>query len=288
MAVKKKRGRPKKKAAPARAVEMKRQSEAVADIGKPSDPLESLAHVADDLQSKVRGMFQKDEQQQQPVAAEVLPINHQKAEQGVDGSRMSQIPSSGSDVSQLAETVAQVKEQFGPSPDAGPPGASAPGPEPNRGQDFGPGVVEPPDHDFIPRETIRQLLEVFFSAASKRYGDQWKLSTDESRALTPVTVDMVNEQGPRLFAESANRALWIWVTVMGIFIAVRSEAGARLVEWISNIATGAGKPAAQKSQSESKPESGKKDSTQSAEDSTKPASLEFKEGLGFQAPAKPH
>lgn len=199
---------------------------------------------------------------------------------------MSQTPSSANNVSQLSSTVAEIREKFGPSPE---PDNSAPGGSPPP-MDPGPGVVEPPDHDFIPRETIAQVLELIFSGVAKRYGQQHRLSQDESRALTPLTVDMVNEQGPRVFGESENRALWIWFSVMAIFIAARSESGARLVEWFSNIVTGVGKsqvpkPEPQKSPADAKPE-GKKDTTPSADGSTKAALLVFSDTSGFQAPAK--
>jgi hypothetical protein len=190
-------------------------------------------------------------------------------------------------VSQLAETVAQIHDRFGPSQDAQPGGS--PSSEPPPPIDPGPGVVEPPDHDFMPRDTIAQILELIFSGVAKRYGKQHELSPDESRALTPLTVDMVNEQGPRLFGESENRALWIWLTVMGIFIAARSESGARLVEWFSDMVTGAGKQRVAKPKPEKTPDGkpdAKKDSTEPAGDSTKPGSLAFKEGSGFQVQAR--
>jgi hypothetical protein len=261
------------------------------DIAKPSQDQGALLDVgklADDLTGKVRNLFSK------PAAAEVAPELPQNPTSPADHSQedfstMSQTPSlaSASNVSQLAETVAQIHDQFGPSPDT-PPGGSASS-EPPPPIDPGPGVVEPPDHDFMPRETIAQILELIFSGVAKRYGKQHELSPDESRALTPLTVDMVNEQGPRLFGESENRALWIWLTVMGIFIAARSESGARLVEWFSDIVTGAGKNKVAKPKPEKTADGkadAKKDSTEAAADSTKLGSLEFRAGSGFQAPVK--
>jgi len=184
---------------------------------------------------------------------------------------------------QLQDTVAGIHEKFGAPPPADP----QPGQQQTESRvDPGPGVVEPPlDHDFIPRDTVRELLELFFSSLSKRHGSHWKLSGDESRALTPVTVDMVNEQGPRLFGESDNRALWIFMMVMGTFIAVRSEAGGRLIEWIMDTITGANKSKPRTD----KPAEEKKDSTQPAGGSTTGAgSLAFSDSSGFQAPGKQH
>jgi hypothetical protein len=112
---------------------------------------------------------------------------------------------------------------------------------------------------------------------------------DESRALTPLTVDMVNDEGPRLFGNTEHRAFWVWISVMTVFIAARSDAGARLIEWIASKMLGP-KPA-QQSKTESKPNGKapdeKKGSTQGGDASTtRAASPEYSEASGFQVRAK--
>lgn len=281
MAQKKRRGH--KKAIPAK---VRTNGAAQVDTAKPSgDPLAGAENLANDLVGSVRNMIKKKEpsssspEQQQP-GSQPSPVE--------DGSIPSPKTSSeSSDVRELAQTVEQIHAKFGaPAPENPTPGASAPGPEANqRGPDIGPGVVEPPDHDFIPRETVREILELIFSGTGKA------LTPNESRSLTPLTVDMSNEQGPRLMGNSESRAFWIWLGVMTVFIAVRSERGARLIEWICDAVTGTGKSKVEKPKEENKAESkpvvdAKKASTQPVADSTSPASLAFKEDSGFQVPAK--
>lgn len=292
MTQKKQRGRPRKKTTAAKV----RANSAAVDTAKPSgDPLASVENLANDLVSSVRNMIPKKEEssspEQQQPSSQPFPVD--------DGSIPSPKTSSEvNDVRQLAQTVAKIKEDFGggntqTSPqaekswNAGDSFSSGGGTRSSESSrpDIGPGVVEPPDHDFIPRETVREILELIFSATGK------PLAPTESRSLSPLTVDMTNEQGPRLFGNSENRAWWLWVGVMTIFIAVRSEAGARLIEWISDAVTGAGKSKVAKPKEENKAESkpaadAKKASTQPVADSTSPGSLAFKEDSGFQVPAK--
>ncbi|HZU33686.1 MAG TPA: hypothetical protein VFB79_21410 [Candidatus Angelobacter sp.] len=280
MALKKKRGRPRKH--PLKKTES--SNPPAADTAKPSSVLESASKAADDLTGVVRKMFSKPPE---PISSPQAPAAEQQ-NQSVDSSMMSQTSSqenSSVDTSQLEETVNQVKERFGPAPsEPAQSGAPGTGPEPAQAPQPEP-TFDPPDHNFVPEATVRAILESAFSSASKRHGAHWQLSPDESRSLTPITVDMVNEQGPRLFGESQNRALFIWVAVMGVFIAVRSEAGARLIEWIMDKITGVKQPAAQPKPQQQKADA-KKDSTPSEAAPTTAASLAFSDSSGFQVPAR--
>jgi hypothetical protein len=80
-------------------------------------------------------------------------------------------------------------------------------------------------------QTVENFLMMIFNGVAKVHGDQWKLTETDKAVLVPSNVAMIDEQAPRWFADSENKALWVWTFVMLFFIMSRSKAGARLVEW---------------------------------------------------------
>jgi hypothetical protein len=104
---------------------------------------------------------------------------------------------------------------------SGEPAAAAPGPE---GVTLGPGHVITPS-------TVEAWLVMIFGGLSKAYGSHWKLDEMDKTVLVPVYTAAIDEQAPRWFAESENKALWIVIIVTVLFIVSRSKNGGRLVEW---------------------------------------------------------
>ena len=295
MAVKKKRGPYRKNKA------QRANKPAVADTAKPSEKRNVVAdagQLADDLVASVRKMIPSRSQPEQQPAVEA------SQQQSDISSRTSPIssqesPDAGQDEAtrRLIETVDQVKVEIGdtgrtdgrtiPDEPAGRASVNDPfffggGGNDRQKIDPGPGEVEPPDHDFIPRETVREVLELCFSGTKK------PLTPNESRALTPLTVDMVNVEGPLLFGDSKHKALYLWLTVMTIFIGVRSEAGEKLIKWVVELVTKP-KPIAKKDEQQ-KPataDNSRKDSTPAVDVSTRAeGSPEYSASSGFQVRAK--
>jgi hypothetical protein len=99
----------------------------------------------------------------------------------------------------------------------------------------GPNVATPPlnvgpGHVITP-STVESWLVMIFGGLSKAYGEHWKLDETDKTVLVPVYTAAIDEQAPRWFAESENKALWIAVIVTVLFIVSRSKNGGRLVEW---------------------------------------------------------
>jgi hypothetical protein len=107
--------------------------------------------------------------------------------------------------------------------DAGASGESAPPPNSSAPSPGVGNVVSP--------ATVESFLMMIFNGVAKVHGDQWKLTETDKAVLVPSNVAMIDEQAPRWFADSENKALWVWTFVMLFFIMSRSKAGARLVEW---------------------------------------------------------
>jgi len=79
---------------------------------------------------------------------------------------------------------------------------------------------------------------MIFGGLGKAYGDHWKLDETDKTVLVPVYTAAIDEQAPRWFAESENKALWIAIIVTVLFIVSRSKNGGRLVEWgIDKVST---------------------------------------------------
>lgn len=286
---KKKKGLPRK----ARALQLVSKpaivqpSQPNAEEKKP-DVLQEVAGAVDDLTSKVKSMFRQPE----PERSAELPPVIQEEKPSVDSSTTFQTSFTEKtepvpDTSQLRETVQAVHAKFG--------GSMPEPPKPERGGLFdhveehckvepiqAPEIIAP--SHFLPPDTVRQLLDLGFC---KDKGALKRLTGDESRALTPLTVDMIDEQGPRLFEGSQNRALWVWLTAMGVFIGVRSETGEKAIQWILDNIAGAVNRPKQQSANQGTPEKEKKASTQGAGDTTKPESQGSRAFLDFPVPEKP-
>lgn len=100
----------------------------------------------------------------------------------------------------------------------------------------GPDVVAPPSLNVGPGHvitpsTVEAWLVMIFGGLSKAYGKHWELGETDKTVLVPVYTAAIDEQAPRWFAESENKALWIAVIVTVLFVVSRSKNGGRLVEW---------------------------------------------------------
>lgn len=129
-------------------------------------------------------------------------------------------PSNAPAPAEFEVLAAKLEDKYSAG-DGGTTGAGTPGPtsiDPGLGHVITPGTVE-------------SFLVMFFDGLAKAHGKHWELSEADKTVLVPVHVALVDEQAPRWFADSQNKALWTWTFVMALFIMTRSTAGARLMEW---------------------------------------------------------
>jgi len=137
--------------------------------------------------------------------------------------------------SAFEQTASRLESDYGPAQEPTgqePEGGAAPQPEQE--------VIPPPapSVQVIRPETMERVLRSIFDGLEKVHGERWKVSESDLVWLVPVNCEMVNEQVPKLgwFRESQNKALWIWALSMAAFIGSRSEAGEKLMTWITGKA----------------------------------------------------
>ena len=123
------------------------------------------------------------------------------------------------------EVIAErMEEKYGGAPGA-PEGEQVP-PSSDPPFSVNPGVA----HVVTP-ETVEAFLVMVLTGLEKTYGPQWHPSESDKTVLVPVYTAAIDEQAPRWFADSQNKALWVCVFVTVLYIVSRSKTGGRLVEW---------------------------------------------------------
>jgi hypothetical protein len=119
--------------------------------------------------------------------------------------------------------AASLEEKYG-----GAPGVSAEAPPPVGAPplNLNPGIA----HVITPG-TVEGILVLVLSGLAKTHGPHWEPSEGDKAILVPAWTAAIDEQAPRWFADSPNKAAWLCLLVTVLYIVSRSKNGAKVIEW---------------------------------------------------------
>lgn len=123
--------------------------------------------------------------------------------------------------------AAEIDDKYGS-------GASAAQPDAGPGVEMPEAEYIPPESEFISDETMRKFLRAFFTSMENRHGSHWYTSDSEINFLAPFNKAALDEFMSKweFFKNSQYKACITCAAVMGIFVATKSKAGEKLIQWI--------------------------------------------------------
>lgn len=93
-----------------------------------------------------------------------------------------------------------------------------------------PASINPGPAQVIAPKTVEAFLTSILGGMAKTYGDHWEATETDKAILVPTWTSAIDEQAPRWFADSPNKAAWLCFIVTVLWVLARSHSGKRLID----------------------------------------------------------
>jgi hypothetical protein len=130
-------------------------------------------------------------------------------------------PAEASASAEFEVLAAKLEEKYGA-------GDSTPAPPPTAAS---PLSIHPGTGHVITPSTVERFIVMVLNGMAKAHGNHWQPTQEDTDVLVPVYTAAIDEQAPRWFADSENKALWICALTTIIFVVSRSKSGGKVIEW---------------------------------------------------------